>query len=82
MDVTLAPCDEEVLMRWCVYTGTLSPPPLSISHPSNTTSICLSTAAAVIALLLGYGLVTPPEMLLQPPASSAQSPPVFLQAAA
>lgn len=74
MDVTLALCDEEVVMRWCVYIGTLSPPPLSISRPSNSASICLSTAAAVMALLLGYGLVTLPEMLLQPPASVKQSP--------
>lgn len=47
-------------------------------RPSNFSSIlfsiCLSTAAAVIALLLGYGLVTLPEMLLQPPASVKQSP--------
>lgn len=77
MDVTLALCDEEVVMRWCVYVGTLSPPPLSISCPSNSASICLSTAAAVMALLLGYGLVTLPEMLLQPPASVKQSPQHF-----
>lgn len=37
-------------------------------------SICLSAAAAVMALLLGYGLVTLPEMLLQPPAGVKQSP--------
>lgn len=77
MDVTLALCDEEVVMRWCVYIGTLLAPPLSISHPSNWASICLSAAAAVMALLLGYGLVTLPEMLLQPPASVKQSPQHF-----
>lgn len=77
MDVTLALCDEEVVMRWCVYIGTLSPAPLSISHPSNAASICLSTAAAVMALLLGYGLVTILEMLLQPPGSITQSPQHF-----
>lgn len=74
MDVTLALCDEEVVMRRCMYIGTLSLPPLSISRPSNLSSICLSTAATVMALLLGYGLVTLPEMLLQPPASVKQSP--------
>lgn len=74
MDVTLALCDEEVAMRWCVYNGTLSPPPLSISRPSDSASICLCTAAAVMAFLLGYGLVTLPEMLLQPPAGVKQSP--------
>lgn len=77
MDVTLALCHEEVVMRWRVYIGTLSPPPLSIFCPSNSSSICISTAAAVMALLLGYGLVTLPEMLLQPPASVKQSPQHF-----
>lgn len=76
MDVTLALCDEEVVMRWCVcvhlvpYRPHRSPSP----RPSNLASICLGTAAAVMALLLGYGLVTLPEMLLQPPASVKQSP--------
>lgn len=78
MDVTLALCDEEVVMRWCVYIGTLSPPPHSISPgPSNLPSICFSTAVAVMALLLGFGLVTLPEMLLQPPAGVKQSPQHF-----
>lgn len=77
MDVTLALCDEEVVMRWCVYIGTLSPPPLSIFLPSNSPSISFSAAPAVMALLLGFGLVTLPEMLLQPPASVKQSPQHF-----
>lgn len=42
--------------------------------PPNSGSICLSAAAAVMAFLLGYGLVTLPEMLLQPLASVKQSP--------
>lgn len=77
MDVTLALCDKGVVMRWCEYSGTLSPAPLSISHPSNSSSISLSTAATVIALLLGYSLVTLLGMLLQPPASFKQSPLYF-----
>lgn len=64
-------------MRCCVYIGTLSPPPLSISCPFTSPSICFSTAAAVMALLLGFGLVTLPEMLLQPSASVKQSPQHF-----
>lgn len=51
------------------YRPRRSPSP----HPSNSSSICLQAAAAVMALLLGYGLVTLPEMLLQPPASVKQS---------
>lgn len=74
MNVTLALCDEEVVMRWFVYTGSLSPTTVSISHPSVSPYIRLSSAAAVMAFLLGYGLVTLPEMLLQPPASVKQSP--------
>lgn len=77
MDVTLALCHEEVVMRWHVFIGTLSTPPLSIFRPSSTPSICISTAAAVMALLLGYGLVTVPEMLLQAPASVKQSTQYF-----
>lgn len=73
MDVTLALCHEEVVMRWHVYIGTLITPPLSVFRPSSLPSICISTAAAVMALLLGYGLVTVPEMLLQAPASIKQS---------
>ena len=55
------------------YRPRRSPSP----HPSNSSSICLQAAAAVMALLLGYGLVTLPEMLLQPPASVKQSPQHF-----
>lgn len=73
MDVTLALCEEEVVMRWCVYIGNLLCPPLSTARPSDLASICLGTAAAVMALLLGYGLVTIPERLLHPPASVKQS---------
>lgn len=82
MDVTLALCDEEeaaaaaTATRWrCVctlvaYRQRQSP----ICSPSNLASICHSAAAAVMAFLLGYGLVTLPEMLLQsPPAGLAQS---------
>lgn len=56
---------------------TLVPYHPATPHLSNTASVCLSTAAAVMALLLGYGLVTLPEMLLQPPASITQSPQHF-----
>lgn len=60
----------------CVHWYPITPP-LSFSLPSNSASICLGTAAAVMALLLGYGLVTLPEMLLQTPASVKQSPQHF-----
>lgn len=49
-----------------------SPEPVYICSPSAVASICLAAAAAaVMALLLGYGLVTFPEMLLQAPAAAA-----------
>ena len=55
----------------CVHLYSIAPTTL---HLSILDSICLSTTAAVMALLLGYGLVTLPEMLLQPSASVKQSP--------
>lgn len=58
MDVTLALCDETVVMRWCGYIGSPSPHRSPSLFPPTLPSICLSTAAAVMALLLGYGLVT------------------------
>ena len=65
--------DEVVVCTLVPYRPRRSPSP----HPSNSSSICLQAAAAVMALLLGYGLVTLPEMLLQPPASVKQSPQHF-----
>lgn len=53
----------------CIHRYPITPATLHLPA-----SIRLSTAAAVMALLLGYGVVTLPKMLLQPPASNIQSP--------
>lgn len=73
MDVTLALCEEEAAAAaaarwWCVctllaYRQRQSP----ICSPSNVASICHSAAAAVMALLLGYGLVTLRKCCYKPP---------------
>ena len=54
----------------CGHWNPIPPPSLQLLTPS----ICCGSAAAVMALLLGFGLVTLPEMLLQPPASVKHSP--------
>lgn len=45
-------CDEEVAMRWRAYAAALSHAP-----------VLPAPRAQIMALLLGYGLVTLPEML-------------------
>lgn len=60
MDVTVA----HVACASLPYRQSLSPESASICSWADKASICLA-AAAVMALLLGYGLVTLPEMLLQ-----------------
>lgn len=74
MDATLAPRDEEAGVH---VAAALSPEPVSICSPSDVASICLAAAAAVMALLLGYGLVTFPEMLLQASAGRCTIFPAF-----
>lgn len=58
----------------CVQWYPVTPTAVHLPALQLTPSICFSTAAAVIALLLVFGLVTASEMLLQPPASVKQSP--------